>query len=174
MALQGGMSNLGISIVTLDGAKYVERAYEVGTLNAVDFWVHLDLAFKTGLTPSAAWRFKERPDAQYVANPFSQIVEVCSVEKEVVWDAYERLLVKLETLYKEHNTIVSDAHSLNLRLCKVGDDSYDVLLLDGKLGGMTQTPSTRRLYVKLKYETLPEHRWFLWEYIGFLQANGVQ
>ena len=61
--------------------------------------------------------------------------------------------------------MVGDAHSKNILLCRMPDStSIAFLLVDGKLGGMDASGSTRRLETKLRYEDVPEHQWLLRKY----------
>ena len=51
-----------------------------------------------------------------------------------------------------------------------------VLLVDGKLGGLTDDvrSGVRRLRCKLRYEVVPEHKWFLQKYIGILRQERIR
>jgi hypothetical protein len=174
MSLQGGKCNVGIKIVKREGVDFVERLYEQNTVDEKQFHDDVRVAFAVGLTTSTNWYVHDEGDFQRVGNPKMELVDNGSVKQEVLWEAYEEAFAKLRLLWHDHKIIVSDAHSLNLRLCKVGESSFSILLLDGKVGGLTREASTRRLYVKLRYEQVPEHRWLLHQYVNFLHKEGVQ
>ena len=68
--------------------------------------------------------------------------------------------------------MVSDAHSHNLVLTKVGGD-LTVVVVYGKAAGVTKDVSFAvwRLAIKLRQEMVPEHRWLLLKYKNYLQQQ---
>ena len=177
MALAGGKCNSGISMVERGGRKFVERIYETKWWPAQEQEFRLDLKrlASVGLVPEhELWTFEARPDQIVVANPWVEIVPLADLDEAVRYRVYEELLAKVMLLHSSHGAFITDAHSQNLVAARKAGGEVMMVVIDGKAAGVgTSLPNAyARLNVKLRHERVAEHRWFLHEYLKFLEKLG--
>jgi hypothetical protein len=89
----------------------------------------------------------------------------------VINEAYEDLLVRLTALWVNHGVVITDAHSDNLCPCNVQGRLF-FYILDGKLAGPNKDACSAlyRLRIKLKCESVRNHKWLLNKYINALEG----
>ena len=173
-ALSGGKCNTGIARREVDGRRMVVRGYCQDTISANELQWAVGHLREVGLVAEGDWTHATLADGSIeVGNPEAHIVDEGLLPKAVVWAAYEELLEKLKALWSKERLIVTDAHSLNIQLCAIGESQYRFLVLDGKAAGVSDWPSTYRLQIKLKCERRDNHKWFLHSYIKYLHGQGV-
>ena len=172
--LSAGKSNLGCRKVNLDGVEYIEREYESGTITEEYFYESLKLVQAVGLAgDNWSMSIVEGGDIQ-VRNPLVKTMHTEDLSDDAGWVVYWDLLERVKALFKDHGAIIGDCHSDNLLVCELEGGEVRIQIVDGKVAGVqTDFLSVKRLYTKLWYEKDPWHRWFLRQYICYLEANGV-
>ena len=178
MALAGGRANLHIAVEDSSAGSYVSRWYPNADwlISEAHFYLAVRACADAGLVVKPeCWQYVtdqkwEGMDAVKISNPLMDVLNLNECNASELYIAYEETLANVKTLYKESGLILSDAHEKNLVITRIAGRPR-ICLIDGKLGGATRDidMSVGRLRVKLYFAVHRYHKWFLNEYIAFLQ-----